>query len=56
MKEVTVTPDDEIPEDHDMIESQETPQMTFSHKRKSVWARTYSRWREVWCPRGNHET
>ena len=39
MKEVTVTPDDEIPEDHDMIESQEPPQMTNSHKRKSYWAR-----------------
>jgi hypothetical protein len=33
VKEVTVTHDDEIPEDHDMIESQEPPQMTISHKR-----------------------
>jgi hypothetical protein len=39
VKEVTVTPDDEIPEDHDMIESQEPPQMTISHKRKPAWAR-----------------
>jgi hypothetical protein len=37
--EVIVTPDDEIPEDHDMIESQEPPQMTISHKRKPAWAR-----------------
>jgi hypothetical protein len=39
VKEVTVTPDDEIPEDHDMIESQEPPCMTISHKRKPAWAR-----------------
>jgi hypothetical protein len=37
VKEVTVTPDDEIPKDHDMIESQEPPQMTISHKRKPTW-------------------
>jgi hypothetical protein len=34
MREVTVSPDDEIHEDRDMIESQEPPQMTISHKRK----------------------
>jgi hypothetical protein len=39
VKEVAVTPDDEIPEDHDMIESQEPPRMTISHKRKPAWAR-----------------
>jgi hypothetical protein len=39
MKEVTVTPVDEITEDHDMIESQEPPHMTISHKRKPSWAR-----------------
>jgi hypothetical protein len=39
VKEVTVTHDDEIPEDHDMIESQEPPRMTISHKRKSSWAK-----------------
>jgi hypothetical protein len=33
VKEVTVTPDDEI------LESQEPPQMTISHKRKPSWAR-----------------
>jgi hypothetical protein len=37
VKEVTITPDDEIPEDHDMIESQEPPQMTISHKRNPAW-------------------
>jgi hypothetical protein len=39
VREVTVTPDDEIQEDHDMIESQEPTQMTISHKRKPTWAR-----------------
>jgi hypothetical protein len=39
VKEVTVIPDDEIPEDHDMIESQEPPRMTISHKRKPAWAK-----------------
>jgi hypothetical protein len=39
VKEVTVTPDDEIPEDHDMIESQEPPCMMISHKRKPYWVR-----------------
>jgi hypothetical protein len=39
VKEVTVNPDDEIPEDHDMIESQEPPHMTISHKRKPAWVR-----------------
>jgi hypothetical protein len=34
-----VNPDDEIPEGHDMIESQEPPHMTISHKRKPAWAR-----------------
>jgi hypothetical protein len=36
VKEVTVTPNDEIPKDHDMIKSQEPPQMTM---RKPAWAR-----------------
>jgi hypothetical protein len=39
VKEVTVTPDDETPEDHDMIESQEPPQMMISHKRNPYWER-----------------
>jgi hypothetical protein len=39
VKEVKITPDDEIPKDHDMIESQEPPQMMISHKRKPAWAR-----------------
>jgi hypothetical protein len=38
-KEVTVTPDDETPEDHDMIESQEPPRMTISHKKNIAWER-----------------
>jgi hypothetical protein len=39
MREVTVSPDDEIHEDHDMIEYQEPPKMTISHKRRLVWVR-----------------
>jgi U3 small nucleolar RNA-associated protein 14 len=39
VREVTVSPNDEIQEDHDIIESQEPPQMTISHKRKPSWAR-----------------
>jgi hypothetical protein len=39
MEEVTITLDDEISEDHDMIESQESSRMTISHKRKPAWAR-----------------
>jgi U3 small nucleolar RNA-associated protein 14 len=39
VREVTVSPDDEIQEDHDMIESQEPPRMTISHKRKPTWVR-----------------
>jgi U3 small nucleolar RNA-associated protein 14 len=39
VKEVTVSPDDDIPENEDMIESQEPPQMTISHKRKPAWTR-----------------
>ena len=39
IKEVAVTPNDEIPKDHDMIESQEPPCMMISQKRKQAWAR-----------------
>ena len=39
VREVTNIIDDEISKDHDMIESQETPQMSISHKRKPSWAR-----------------
>jgi U3 small nucleolar RNA-associated protein 14 len=38
MREVTVSTDDEIQEDHDIKESQEPPQMTISHKRNPSWA------------------
>jgi hypothetical protein len=39
MREVTTSHDEEIPDDHDMIESQEPPQMRISHKRKPTRAR-----------------
>jgi hypothetical protein len=34
VREVITSPDEEIPEDHDIIEYQEAPKMTISHKRK----------------------
>jgi hypothetical protein len=39
VREVVTSPDEETPEDHDISEVQEPPQMTFSHKRKPAWAR-----------------
>jgi hypothetical protein len=39
MKEFIVSPDEEILEDHDIVEFQEPPQMRISHKRKPAWAR-----------------
>jgi hypothetical protein len=39
VREVVTSPDEETPEDHDITEVQEPPQMTFSHKRKPAWTR-----------------
>jgi hypothetical protein len=39
VREVITSPDEEILEDHDVIESQEPTQMMISHKRKPSWAR-----------------
>jgi hypothetical protein len=39
VREVITSPDEEILEDHDIIESQEPPHMTISHKIKPAWAR-----------------
>jgi hypothetical protein len=39
VREVVTSPDEEILEDHDVVEFQEPPQMTISHKRKPTWAR-----------------
>src|SRR3984957_10949486 len=39
VREVIASLDEETPEDHDITEVQEPPQMTFSHKRKLAWAR-----------------
>jgi hypothetical protein len=36
---VVTSPNEEILEDHDVLEFQEPPQMTISHKRKPTWAR-----------------
>jgi hypothetical protein len=37
--EVITSPDEELLEDHDIVEVQEPPQMTLSHKRKPSWGR-----------------
>jgi hypothetical protein len=37
VREVVASPDEEILEDHDIVESQEPPQMMISHKRKPAW-------------------
>jgi hypothetical protein len=39
VREVITSPDEELLEDHDIVEVQEPPQMNFSHKRKPAWAR-----------------
>jgi hypothetical protein len=39
VKEVINSPNEEILEDHDVVEFQEPPHMTISHKRKPTWAR-----------------
>jgi hypothetical protein len=39
VKEVVTSLDEEILEDHDVVDFQEPPQMTISHKRKPAWAR-----------------
>jgi hypothetical protein len=39
IREVITCPDEETPEDHDITEVQEPPQISFSHKRKPAWAR-----------------
>jgi hypothetical protein len=39
VREVVTSLDEETLEDHDVTEVQEPPQMTFSHKTKSTWAR-----------------
>jgi hypothetical protein len=38
-REVVTSPDEKIPEDHDVIEAQEPPHMRILHKRKPAWAR-----------------
>ena len=39
VREDVISSDEEIPEDHDIVEFQEPPQMTILHKRKPAWAR-----------------
>jgi hypothetical protein len=39
VREVVTSPDEEILEDHDIVEFQEPPQMPISHKRNPTWVR-----------------
>jgi hypothetical protein len=39
VREVITSPDEELLEDHDIVEVQEPPQMTILHKRNLAWAR-----------------
>jgi hypothetical protein len=39
VREVVTSPDEELLEDHDIVEVQEPPHMTILHKRKPSWAR-----------------
>jgi hypothetical protein len=39
VREVITSPDEELLEDHDIVEVQEPPQMTILHKRKPAWTR-----------------
>jgi hypothetical protein len=39
VREVVTSPDEELLEDHDIVEVQEPPQMTILHKRKPAWGR-----------------
>jgi hypothetical protein len=39
VREVITSPNEELLEDHDIVEVQEPPQMTILHKRKPAWAR-----------------
>jgi hypothetical protein len=39
VREVVTSLDEEILEDHDIVEFQEPPQMTISHKRNIAWER-----------------
>jgi hypothetical protein len=42
VREVVTSPNEELLEDHDIVEVQEPPQMTILHKRKPAWARELS--------------
>jgi hypothetical protein len=52
VREVVTSPDEELLEDHDIVEVKEPPHMMILHKINP----SYSRWREVWCSPRNHET
>ena len=54
MKEVAPYPNDEILEEHDMLQPQEPPHMNISHKRKLSWVRKIIQEAEMYgAPKGS---
>jgi hypothetical protein len=52
-REVVTSPNEELLEDHDIVEVQEPPQMTILHKRKPTWAREFIQYGEKYgVPQG----
>ena len=51
MKEVAPSLDDEIPEEHDMLEPQEPPHMNISHKESHPRNMRLFMKNKVWCYR-----
>jgi hypothetical protein len=56
VREEIASPDEEILEDHDIRISRTSPDDDLPQEKASLGKGTHSRWREVWCPRRNHET
>jgi hypothetical protein len=54
-REVIISPDEELLEDHDIVEVQEHLQMTILYKRKPFWAIELIQDGEIWCSRRNYE-
>ena len=53
MREVIASPNEDILDDHDIVESQEPTQMTISHKRKLAWERELIQYGEKYgVPKG----
>jgi hypothetical protein len=56
MREVVTSLDEELLEDHDIVEVQEPPQIMILHKRKPAWLERLFKMEKVWCSPRNHKT